>query len=329
LRSEPALIPNRTMNDMAETRRIRLLWWLRVMIASSLLGYLLWFVGMDELLHTLQSATISGLVLGALAITAGFFLNGYSLFLLYDSDRSHPVKPADYFNAFYYSAYLSFWLPGRMGDFSISYLLRKTVPVSLSLIYVLMDKLITLLVLSIVGCLGVGYFFSWPAGILALSGCLAGWGFLLWVALHPATARFIGRLLPRRARPLLEQLGKTRVLFFSERRSALIGNMTVTLLRCAVVGLSVLFLLSAFGQRIDFGAAFYSVGLVQILSLFPITVQGIGVTEGIYILLLAPLGISEAAIIMFCFSGRVISILSVYLCHLLLSLRYSPTTRSS
>jgi len=54
-----------------------------------------------------------------------------------------------------------------------------------------------------------------------------------------------------------------------------------------------------------------------VLSLVPISIQGLGVTEGAYVILLGQQGhASEAAILAFCLIGRLLSIAVVALLHM-------------
>jgi hypothetical protein len=154
----------------------KLLWWLKLTIALALIGYLLHRVGLASLKDTLLKADTGWLLAGGGAIMVGFLLNALSMQVLIRSTRRGGVGYFDYYAAFFHSSFLSFWLPGRIGDFSIAYMLKNQIPMGDTLVCTFLDKVITLVVMLIVALIGIDHFLGIPTrywfalGVLLAAG---------------------------------------------------------------------------------------------------------------------------------------------------------------
>jgi len=298
-------------------KRKKIFWWLKLLVSLGLIAWLIRYIGLEEILGVLPGTAYGWLLAGVAVIATGFFLNGASLWILYDTDPEHRPGMGDFFRAFFQTTFIALWLPGRVGDFSIALLLKEHASAENSLVYVLADKLITLVAVGLVATIGCFVLVSATAG-LACAAAMA----LAWISISVIMRRrplydfFLGRL-PHNVRESLRRFRRIWTELAGRQRTALALNLVVTLVRLWVIAWSVVFLLRAFGGGTDYTTALYALSIVQLLSLVPISVQGIGVTETAYVLLLSQQGqASEAAILAFCLIGRILNIGVVALLHL-------------
>jgi uncharacterized membrane protein YbhN (UPF0104 family) len=295
----------------------RYIWWFKLGIALALIGYLLYRVGLVSLRETLIQADTGWLFAGGGAIFVGFLLNALSMQVLIRGTRRGRVGGFDYFAAFFHSSFLSFWLPGRIGDFSIAYMLKNQIPMGDTLVCTFLDKVITLVVMLIVALIGIDYFLDIPSPYWFALGILMAIGLAVVLVTHRWFLNLLRRYLSKKVKQQLDPLWDTFLHFVKYRRNALAVNIVITAIRLFVVGLSLVFMLRAFSETLPLIEGILAVGSVQVLSLFPISVQGLGVMEGAYMVLLSPKGISEAGILLLCFIGRVLSILIIFTIHLI------------
>jgi uncharacterized membrane protein YbhN (UPF0104 family) len=304
------------------------LWWLKLGIALVLIGYLLHRVGLESLKDTLLKANAGWIVAGGITIMLGFVLNGLSLQVLMHRSRRGSVGSLDYYAAFFHSSFLSFWLPGRLGDFSIAYMLRHQIPMGDAFICTLLDKVITLVVMLAVALIGIEYFIDIPPRYWVILASLTATSVVLVAITRRWCLSILSRYLSKTVKHQLGPLWETFLYYLIHRRSALIINILVTCFRLLIVGLSLVFMLGAFSENLPLVDGVLAVGSVQVLSLFPISIQGLGVMEGAYMVLLSPQGISEAGILLLCFIGRFLSIIIVFVIHITFVLidmvRYHP-----
>ena len=289
---------------------------IQIAIAVGLVSYLLWRVGLTALYTTIAEASAMPLALGAIAILLGFWLNGLAQGVVMRAPRRGSFNWHSYHTAFFHTTFVALWLPGRMGDVFLAYLMRNQVPAADTVAYVLIDKLVTLGVMLLAGIIGVAYFLGGSPEYWLSWGALCLLGGWLALLSHRSLLPWALERLPTRIRDKVEPMRETLDFVFSERKGALIVNFALTIVRLFVVGYGFAIMLEAFGETIVLMDATLAVACVQLLSLFPISIQGLGVTEAGYLLLLAGQGISEASILVSCFLGRVLSVLLVFLVHI-------------
>ncbi|ROR29706.1 lysylphosphatidylglycerol synthase transmembrane domain-containing protein [Inmirania thermothiophila] len=287
---------------------------LQIAVATGLTAYLVGSIGPEALAQTLVSARAAPLAAAAVMTTTGFVLNGLSLWLLFFLAAERPPPARLYWRAFFTTCYYALFLPGRAGDFTIALLLRDVVPPAHSLVYVTLDKLITLLVMVLVGGGAVTLLLDPRVGVALITGGLLAFVAALWLATRRGLLAILLRYR-RLRRPLARLVRVIKLIPHPESRRLLLGNLAVTLVRLLIVGWSLMFLLAAFGGKVGYPVAVGSVAAVQLLSLVPISVQGIGVLETAYIHLLDSAGVAAATVLAASLAGRILTVILVYGLH--------------
>lgn len=140
-------------NGVSRTRSFNL-FRLRFAAAVALIAGLVWFAGPYNLLRTFASLNPAIAVPCALAIVVFFLLGSVNVWWLLQC--RHAIRYATFLRSYAYGFSLGLLSPGQIGDVSLVLFLRNGgVPVSKSGAAYTMDKLITLLVLSLIAVFGL------------------------------------------------------------------------------------------------------------------------------------------------------------------------------
>ncbi|MEO5377406.1 MAG: flippase-like domain-containing protein [Magnetococcus sp. DMHC-6] len=283
---------------------------LKICFATSVMIFLFWHIGPFLIWQTLQRASLPWVGAAAITLAVSLLLNGLSLYALFLS--AWQLKLKHFLHLFFLSTLLAFWVPGRIGDFSIGLLLKNEVPLADSLLYVLVDKIITLFVVSFLAV--VGCFYYWPPiiGSIALFGMILLWGTLFLLYHYPNWWHWSLRKIPVRWRIVPLRFEAMVILFSGSGQCWLWWNLALTCGRLLMSAATAYFLIWAFGNEISFTPILLAIAPVTLLSLLPISIQGMGVTESAYLYFLTPEGVSQGAILAFCLVARLLTWVAVF-----------------
>lgn len=178
----------------------------------------------------------------------------------------------------------AWYLDGRSG---------RRLPAFLS---VLLDRGSGLLVLLLIACVAAALSpIALPRGLAAgvwAAGALAVVGLAFLALTAGRIAGPIGRLLGARVGRLISSIDDLKTIFWS-RRGLLVSTTLLSVVVQAANVVLVWLIGHALGAPVP--AAYYAVlvPVVTLLTLLPVSLNGMGVREGAMVLLLAPFGITE------------------------------------
>jgi hypothetical protein len=222
-------------------------------------------------------------------------------------------------------------LPARSGDFGLMYFLKDRVPPPATLAAVLNDKLITLGMNAVLVCLGVGYFFNvyWSLSAFALLAACAALGYAVLFGRH---------LLKLRKWLIRTALGrhKDKVEGFDRHSKQLYRNPGYLLLdlccTAAILVAGQLMWLMAYGflgvTTLRFLTLLFTSALNQTVAKLPISINGLGVCEGISIACLQIDNVDPSAVLIVAFCLRVSSVLVASLLQFMVIL-FAPRMRAT
>lgn len=178
---------------------------------------------------------------------------------------------------------------------------RRTGETARSASTILVEKFVGLIGLSTVCLVLLGLGASDTLGMPALIASLAmagGSSLGLWVLISPARARSLARIAPAKIRPrvanLLEAIGAPGL-----SRGVLVGSVGLGI--CAHLAVSSVFVATGLALALPVDAATLLVtgNLIVLATLMPISVGGVGVREGVAVLLLgaAAVGPTDATLV--------------------------------
>ncbi len=193
---------------------------------------------------------------------------------------------------------LTLVIPGRLGDISMPLFLRRWISPRDSTIVLLIDKSITLIVITIIGSLGVVHFLGWPLA-LAMAGSLIT-GILI-----------LSLLLSERSQSLRDRVAKLllgrfvghahgfrrQLLSLLHDWQGIAINLVATMARMLLAGFSLQLVLGWFGTEAPLWYIVMVQVLAQLITIVPISFMGIGVVESVNIALLGRIGIDPAVVL--------------------------------
>lgn len=211
------------------------------------------------------------------------------------------------------ASFLGIVTPGRLGEMvKVGYLAESSVPFSLSLILVTLEKAFDFLLPALLGVVGAVYFLGlllspanaleWAGfgGVAAFAGFLAGMAFLgKWLHfLPPAPSRWIPSLLASRWSDFQSSLPLAW-----ERSSKPLAAYSAVLLSLNVGQIYLLARAIGINQAnfIELGFAYAASAVIAVI---PVSISGLGTREVSYVFLLSQVGVdAEHALMLSLFDG--------------------------
>lgn len=256
---------------------------------AALLVALFYFAGIGTTIGALASFDLAILYPVILLYILTVFMSGINVKILLDAHSRLGLLE-------FMKDYSSSWaagsvLPGKVGDFSLAYLLKDRIAPAKSAGIILLDKLITLVILSLVGSASIALFLgAWPAAIAVGSLCvLWATGFLLLFT--NAGKKFFTGILPQKLRPHFADFAAVFPHFIENEKPRIAANAALTLLKLAVQAGATVIIYLGLGEHVRIIDIFMITAASTIISFVPLTISGLGLKEGSFALLALRAGI--------------------------------------
>lgn len=227
-------------------------------------------------------ASAVGLHILSLSIT------GYGLKALFDSIKH--IGFIEFMKYFLIGISLGLVLPGRAGDLSIIYLVKKKgFEYGESTALTLIDKITTLIVFGAIAAIGLFTIFNsnelelglTMVAIIALGGIVA----------FSSIGRAVLRKLFGKYAALFKGFNKTFRNLLQKGKKKILINLAITAIRPVITGLLFMLLFYSIGIKVSLWHAIVINAIAFIASLLPLTPSGIGIREGTGIFLFSQIGV--------------------------------------
>jgi len=281
---------------------------LKIAFGLAVIAVILYLVGVEETIALFAEFNLALLPLILLFFVSTFFLNAANLAVLSNSIGRLEYKKA---LKFQFLGFVTAWiLPGKIGQFSIVYFLKKDgFKTADAASIVVIDKLLTILALSIYGLAGSLLFLDSTTSTAILIS-VAG----LWILALLAFSGMKFDWLTRKFGAKIHSFSKDVVAAletFRRRKKVLALNFAITSLRTLIVA-SVLFLLVfGFGGSLALYEVFFLSCLIQLIGYLPITSGGIGFKEAGFVYLAGTLGVAASVAFSAAFATTVLNYAAV------------------
>ncbi len=266
----------------------------RALFAFLLIYFLISYVGLDKLITTLMSANPFYLSVAILLMAIVIGLNSLALLVL--------IKTLAKFEAWaFFKKYISSWafgtiLPGRLGDFSLGFILKKQIPASKVFVVVLVDKLITLFIYSFLTIFGISYFFTDIDAFNAIAIILAFWLVLLIALFSNKVRELAVNLLLKYFKThklAITYFSETLTFILTKNKKSLGQNFILTIIRLITITLIFYTLFLSFNVTANWLHLMIIVAISTIIALIPISINGLGIRELSFVFLCTQIGIPE------------------------------------
>lgn len=223
--------------------------------------------------------------------------------------RIKDTHPGDIILSSFKLQIFSVVVPGRIGDLGLLYFLKDNFTFGQVSAVLFVDKLITLAVNAVLAIIGIGVMISWRYSVYAAVIMLAGLAVTLW---------FVFKFPQEKLRfDFLQRLMIRFHGFRAELRAVMsdysaIGiNLLLTISRYIFAGVSVVVIFLWFGVNISLFEVILIQAIVQLAGFVPLTIMGLGVQEGLQVLLFGRLGVAAEIVLAAGLWGRAIHILFI------------------
>jgi uncharacterized protein (TIRG00374 family) len=250
---------------------------IKVVIATSLITYLIHSCNIAVLVSTLSNINISLAGLTFIILPLVLCVGGINLWLLMNSISSIPLKP--FIRAYVYGYAVNLFSPGQLGDISVALFLKKDgIYYSHSTLAYAVDKFISMMFALSIGYIGVKFLFKEFAGPIWIFGVplvctICAMIFIVIIVYIPNDICQLGRI-----KQFIKNMYKEATLWNSKYKVIAL-NITLTIIRWIVLSITYYLAFRAFGIE----AKWPEVGIIPIVSTLigyiPISIGGIGTVE--------------------------------------------------
>jgi len=268
-----------------------LMTFLRVMFSILLLVYVVYISGYNNIVESFSKINPWIYPLLFVLMIAYLFFGGINIALLGKGVKENiSLWKAIKYYAISFS--LGMFVPGKLGDFSLIYFLKKdNIRTEKGFLISVLIKLFSVLVLGTVAIFGFRLFFSWKESLI-YSGLTILLVLIVLIILLSANINHLLQKLVKKYAKNISYVRKMAKDFFRNNisRSGLI--IMFTLARFSVDAFITYLLLLFLNVHIGFFYILIINSIVAILAMIPISISGLGIREGLKIYLLGILGVS-------------------------------------
>tara|TARA_Y100000310_G_C20583242_1_gene764061 strand:+ start:63 stop:1052 length:990 start_codon:yes stop_codon:yes gene_type:complete len=261
----------------------------KAIVGVSILFFLLYFVGFQKIWDTLKNINLAFIPLIIILSFAQFFLGTLNIKLLTNPLVNIPFSKLFKYHTITWAA--GTFIPGRIGEFGLVYFLREDgVMIGEGTAITVLDRLITIFTLGVFSTLGLFLLLTPFQAFSYLITLVLGLGVLSYIIFSKTGRRFMAKILRGYAKNFT---GFSRTLFyyFRKQKKILVANLIITMGKWVLMTLLVFVLLLAFDVKANLFLVFLANVTTMIISLIPVTINGIGLKESAAILLYFRIGI--------------------------------------
>ncbi len=272
-------------------------WPLRLVMTAMVVVWLVRQIDVPVLQRVVVAPAVLPL-LGMIVVAWLFvLLGGVKFWVLYRALT--PVAFCSFIRYFIVATSLGAFTPASLGDFSLAALLReKQIPVHTSMSVLVVDRVLTVSIYAAVFLpLTLSLLFHSAYVWWIPASCLAA-GTLLLVLSGNTVLRHLGcRVLGRFHLPFLANFMATTSDLLWQYPWHLLGNISLTFLRCVTAGVGIQCALWAAGEWQPFLPVLYTTNTLSLLNLLPISFAGLGMYEGGGVAILSQLGFDRERVL--------------------------------
>lgn len=303
---------------------------IRVVVSLGILTYLISWIGIADLYQAFRAMNkfflipILFLLLGVLPLLRAASYKA----LLHKATKRISFWEVYGVNA--YSWAVGSLLPGgKLGEVSAVYFFKKkNLPVEEGAAITIIDKLISVIVVSVLAVLGIARFIGLKESIMLIAiGIFALFVGVAIIFLFIRNRTLFDFLKKRLGRFGVHLSSLTYLLrtSFKEGKRYLLMNLVLTIAATAVAAGMYVLSFAAFGQSVSFFDVLLINSAGMLVALIPISIGGIGVRETSVVLLFSKLGINNAITL----SAYLLIALIGYVIATMILLFYMSRTRKS
>lgn len=270
---------------------------LRILFGICILLFLIYKVGFTNLINSLVKFNLIFLLPISIVLLISFFIGTLNIKILL---KSMGAK-INFFKLMKY--YLISWsiglvVPGKIGEFSIAYFLKKEgLEGGPSFIIPLMDKILTFLCVSLIASVGIFFFFGISNAIKLLLGTLVIVAISSILFLSERIRNLIKKYILGKYSNYFNKFSKTLKYMIKNSKKYLVMNIILTFAFWMVTAFVPFFIFKGFGVTVHWFFVLTISTIGTMLSIIPISISGLGVREGVGMLLYSQIAVPREAVL--------------------------------
>lgn len=265
-------------------------------IGIALFGMLLYKVGIDRIVVVLENIQPVFFAVSFLVFTFSVFIAGLNVKMML-SPFQQQISEKKYWRSYLLSRVSGLLLPGRLGEFTLVYFLKKeNLSFGQGIAAIVADKIITFVCSGIVGIVALFYFFNVGVAKQAFFIFL-GILFLISLSFFPFVRSFLSRFILRKYAPHFENFGKTLFSYLKQNFELTVLNVILTLLRMVVIAFMAGLMFKAVGVAVPFSLLFLMQSIETLVTMIPLTVNGLGTKQAVGVYLYGLQGIPPVLVL--------------------------------
>ncbi|MFH1235300.1 MAG: flippase-like domain-containing protein [Candidatus Diapherotrites archaeon] len=203
--------------------------------------------------------------------------------------------------------------PGKIGDFSLSVLLKEKFRPGESSAIILMDKIVTLSLYSAISIAALFIFFGIDNGLRVSLFLAAGFIILFFLLFTKKGNALVSKIFMGRFERGLKEFFGTLASYLQKRKGLLLLNAAFALLKLALQACILYCIILGLGIQTDFMPLLLIVPASTVISMVPVTFSGLGLREGAIAVLLQRASIGAEAAVGAAFLGTMIDYAFVFI----------------
>jgi len=271
--------------------KIKLLTLLRIIFGLIVLLGLFYYVGFEKIISTLLKTNPFFILLFIVLVIIIFMIEAFNYRLLLQD--IHKISYFQFFKYYLTSWSLGLFSPGRVGDLSLIYFLKKDgLDLGRGSAMYFFGKFLSVFILLVASGLGFFVFLTKSEAIKLLSILIALFAIFAIILFSKKIRQTLTRLILRKYAENFRGFSKTIKFYIQKRKITTIFVFLSTLFKTFLQALAVLLVFFSLSESPPFMAVFYIFAMTNILSLIPITLSGLGIREATSVFLYGLIGIA-------------------------------------
>jgi len=274
----------------------KLIIFLKISISILFLVFLFWKFGLKETIKNISTISAFLIVLILLIFLINLILGSWKIFILFKALKTK-LNFFSLLKHYTISWFLSFFTPGKIGQFSLIYFLKKErVKVGESSAVFVVDKIIGLITLLLLSISGLFIFLKTSEAFKIVLISLFLIFFLSFASLSRVGKNLIKKNILRKYSKVFVGFSKAESLIF-KKKSLILKNFVMSIINWIINAISVYILLVGFNQKISLFSVVSINAILSIISFIPISISGLGVREASAVFFFSKLGIKPVIVL--------------------------------
>lgn len=266
---------------------------IKFVLGVLILSILVYKVGLKEIYENIIKISFWLILLILVIRLITFLIGAYNVSLLINTKKKI-ISFSKIFRYYCLTWSLSLFVPGKIGDFSLIYFLikKKKIKLGKASAAFILDKIITFFIMSIFAVCGFFIFFTRMQSIKLSILLLIVFVFLLFFLFSSFLRDMIKKYVLRSYAKRFKGFSSYIFDIFKEHKKKIILNFILTIVRWVIDALVIYLLFLSLEVHVPLLTVVIIKSITSIVSMIPITLNGLGIRESTAVFLFGQIGIN-------------------------------------